>query len=133
MSRFKNFAVVTLVSMLIWLWAEVSVFNDRRNSGTEELELSAVPVLVAGESATLARVYVTPDVTTISGLRVRGPRGVIDDIRSGKIRPVVYVTLTDVDAAVDRALLLGDVGPANLGLTLEGLPPQIGVRIGKRQ
>jgi hypothetical protein len=94
----RTFLVVTLVTLLIWLWAEVSNHASRGRESMAWLTLSRVPVLVAASPELLAKAVPTPDATELRDVTIVGPRTLIEAVRAGSLKVWASATLEPGDA-----------------------------------
>jgi len=138
--KLRTGILVTLVTVLIWIWAEAETQRDDLLSpagagGAEsELVIDRLPVFVAvaargggpAQGAGQWPVVEGPDMiageSLLQRVRVRGPRSVIDRLRAGEagVSPFALVVLRPDDAeggsVGGRVTAAITIGPPELGL-----------------
>jgi hypothetical protein len=127
MSRLKSFGVVTLVTILIWLWAEASIVSDPARAGNQELLLENVPVLIACTPATAKAFDLQPQTPLLGPIRVRGTREALDAIRNAHASPRIIVEINN--AAPGLLVVPGEISPSWLGLTVVGPPIKVVIQV----
>jgi hypothetical protein len=133
MSRLKSFAIVTGVTLLIWLWAEVAVNSGTRlrdrdsTEPTSVLQLTNIPVQLAGDPDLLATYRVESPVFAVPMLRLRGPAASLQDVSAGRVPVRLIVTIEPADAQARRATIQPILGPeaAAAGLMIDGQAPRL--------
>jgi hypothetical protein len=133
MSRLKSFAIVTGISLLIWLWAEVAVNSgarERQREGAGAVsvaQLTNIPVQLAGDPDLLATYRVEAPVFAVPMLRVRGPAAALEDVAAGRLPVRLIVTIEPADAQARRATIQPILGPeaSAAGLTIDGQAPRL--------
>jgi|GEM_PF-3211144 len=108
----RTFLVVTLVTLLIWLWAEVSVIAARGPQSSATAAVSVMPVLVAAPADVQARVVLSPEPAELAGMTVVGPRALVERVQAGTLQ--LYAVAT-----IEPGQALGSVSSVRVRLTLE--------------
>lgn len=136
--RLRTFAGVTLVTVLIWVWADAETQKDdllnvdaaakgSRSAGLSEAEYLAedLPVLIAQPAD--EHVILKAEQKTLKKVRIVGPVGAIERVRSGEVSIYAFVVVPQSDfvrhpkgGTPDHGEVtvepLVQIGPSGLGL-----------------
>lgn len=144
-SKLRTFVVVTLVTVLIWVWADAETQRDdllhvesggARSAAVEETEfiLDKLQVLVAlpsGPAGTpkLGKVFAESD--HMLRVTIAGPRAVIDRIKAADptLRLAAVVALDDRDLSANAVEKTTSLLPGGLSLHFVGPAPTVRVII----
>ncbi len=140
-SKLRTFGLVTLVTVLIWVWADAETQRDdllrpvdgRLVVGEDvELTLDTLPVLVAlpaGNAADWPRV--TPALVELKRITIVGPQSVIDRLREREdgLSIAALLTLNADDLRPGTVSKNAELSPSGLGLRFVGPAPMVRVTI----
>lgn len=138
MRNAKTYMVVTLVTLLIWVWAETETQRgvNKARAGAEivEITVAELPVFIAMPAGRGERV--TADERVIKELRLRGRKDILDQVREGSIKPKAVVVLGASELAGDVATRQIEIGGLNTGaaedaVRIIGPTPTVTVRIAR--
>ncbi|MBY0307412.1 MAG: hypothetical protein K2Q09_01595 [Phycisphaerales bacterium] len=140
-ARVRTILIVTLVTGLIWVWADAETQKDDllRPPDTLPVEearvtLARVPVLVALPASARERWgRVTPGVTELKDVTLVGPRGMIERIRRGEasLGVAAVVVLDEADLGASVVVKSVELMPAGAGLRMDGQVPTVRVVVGQ--
>lgn len=116
--KVRTFLVVTLVTLLIWLWAEVSNHAARGREAFASVTLARLPVLVAASPAVLESLVPRADVTELADVTIVGPRALVEAVRAGSLKVWATATIEPGDAlgAGSEVRVKLTINPGGLGL-----------------
>lgn len=122
----QTFVLVTVVTLLIWVWADAETVHSQRMRGLDpaassepvEMQVRGVPVLVA-LSQQSEPLKATPLVEQMD-LVVEGPRESIERVRRGEVQLRAVAVLTEQYKAGLRVEKRLEILPAELGLRVSG-------------
>jgi hypothetical protein len=136
--KLRTALIVGVVTLLIWLWAELAVHAQRGRSGADELRLTNLPVWVSAPAdatgpgaQVVARVEPAPETSVV----VRGHAATLDALRDGTLKAHLVVELTSEDLALGPGTVIvkeAGVGPTSAELVIEGPRPTVRVRLEAR-
>lgn len=136
--KLRTALIVTVVTLLIWLWAELAVHAQRGRSGADELRLTNLPVWIstpayaAGPGAQMGvRIEPEPESSVV----VRGHAATLDALREGTLKAHLVVELSAADLALGPGTVIvkeAGVGPSSAELVIEGPRPTVRVRLEAR-
>lgn len=140
-SKARTFGLVTLVTVLIWVWADAETQRgdllrpaDGRAAAVDEAELTldALPVMIALPAAGAAEWQrASPHTTELNRVTLVGPRSVIERLQDphGGLRLAAILTLKREDWQAGTVSKNVELSPGGLGLRFVGPAPMVRVTI----
>ncbi|MFT3683864.1 MAG: hypothetical protein QM783_02870 [Phycisphaerales bacterium] len=138
-AKVRTILVVTLVTFLIWVWADAETQKDDllRPSDTQvadeaQLTIETLPVLVALPASDRANwQQVKPDVTVFKNVKIAGPRAAIERLKQGDedLRAAAIVVLDDRDLQANLVSKSVELAPAWAGIRFVGAPPVVRITV----
>jgi hypothetical protein len=122
----QTFVLVTVVTLLIWVWADAETVHSQRMRGLDpaassepvELQVTEVPVLVAmgPQDEPLKATALSQKVDLV----IAGPREAIERIRRGEVELRAVAVLAEQYKDGMRVEKRLEILPAELGLRVAG-------------
>src|SRR3569832_1239865 len=138
-AKVRTILVVTLVTCLIWVWADAETQKDDllRPSDTQapdeaQLTVESLPVLVALPASARANwQQVKPDVTVFKNIKIAGPRAVIERLKQADddLRAAAVVVIDERDLQSTLVSKSVELAPAWAGGRFVGPAPVVRVTI----
>lgn len=141
-ARVRTILVVTLVTCLIWIWADAETQKDDllRPGDTavtddSQMTVASVPVMIAMPASAKSKwPSVTPDTKELKHITVVGPRAMIDRLKDNDadvhLAAVLVINEQELRAGgvVSKSV---ELSPAGAGLRFVGPVPTVHVTIGQ--